>query len=296
MNHKSNLSGVFTPVVTPFHNDEIKLDWLASNLQKAGKTNLKGYLALGSNGEFMSLTEKEQLNVISTFAENKNSKVVMVGTARESVKETIEFSNKAIEIGADYISVLSPHYFSKHMKDDVLYRYYSMVADALTVPVLLYNAPGFASGVMLSNSLVAKLADHPNIIGMKDSSPSGMNGYLAAVQGKEFNVLAGSANFYYSALNLGAVGGIISLANALPELCCNFHEAVVKGNSELAVKEHYRIFRLNQAVSGKYGVAGVKASMALTGYQGGEPRQPLVAISSEQLSEMEALFRKMEVL
>jgi 4-hydroxy-2-oxoglutarate aldolase len=296
MNHKSNLSGVFTPVVTPFAKDEIRLDWLAENLQKAGETKLKGYLALGSNGEFMSLSESEQLDVIRTFAENKKDKVVMAGTARESVKETIEFSKKAIELGSDYISVLSPHYFAKKMNDEVLYRYYSLVADALTVPVLLYNAPGFASGVMLSNSLVSRLADHPNIIGMKDSSPAGMNGYLAAVQDKDFHVLAGSANFYYSALNLGAVGGIISLANALPELCCGFHEAVVSGNSELAVTEHYRIFRLNQAVSGKYGVAGVKASMNITGYNGGEPRQPLAAINADQSSEMKAFFEKMDVL
>ncbi|MBI9109127.1 MAG: dihydrodipicolinate synthase family protein [Spirochaetales bacterium] len=296
MNHKLNLSGVFTPVVTPFEKDEIRLDWLAENLQKAGETELKGYLALGSNGEFMSLSESEQLDVIKTFVVNKKGKVLMTGTARESVKETIEFSKKAIELGSDYISVLSPHYFAKKMNDEVLYRYYSLIADALTVPVLLYNAPGFASGVMLSNSLVSRLADHPNIIGMKDSSPSGMNGYLAAVQEKDFHILAGSANFYYSALSLGAVGGIISLANALPELCCDFHEAVVTGNSELAVREHYRIFRLNQAVSGKYGVAGVKASMNITGYKGGEPRQPLEAVNAEQSLEMKAFFEKMNVL
>lgn len=294
---EEKLSGVFAPVTTPFEADDVRYDWLAENLETLGRSGLKGYLALGSNGEFMSLTPQEQLEVLKVFAECKGGKTVMAGTARESTRETIEFSRQAAETGVDFVSVLTPHYFARRTTDEVLIRYYTEVADNVPVPVLLYNAPGFAGGVQLSPAVVRELAAHPSIVGMKDSSPSGMNSYLSATRDSDaFDVLAGSANFFYTALVCGAAGGVISLANLLPDECCRLYDAFIRADFEQAQQLHFRLIALNKAVSGRAGVAGVKAAMDLMGYRGGAPRRPLVPVEEAARQAIREALEKEGVL
>ncbi len=291
------LSGVFAPVVTPFEGEEVRYDWLAQNLEALGRSGLAGYLALGSNGEFMSLTRDEQLAVLDVFAEYKGEKVVMAGTGRESTRETIEMSRLAARRGADFVSVLTPHYFARRTTDEVLLRYYTEVADNVPVPVMLYNAPGFAGGVQLSPRVVGELAEHPNIAGMKDSSPAGMNGYLAATRGNDaFHVLAGSANFFFTALVNGASGGVLSLANCLPGECCALYDAYQAGDLEEGRRLHFRLLALNKAVSGRAGVAAVKAAMDLTGYRGGAPRRPLAPLDEAGRAAIREEFQREGIL
>ncbi len=295
--YKEKLSGIFAPVVTPFDNDKVRYDWLEENLEKLGKTKLKGYLALGSNGEFMSLTREEQLEVLKVFAKCKGNKTIMAGTARESTRETIEFSRRAVDMGVDFVSVLTPHYFAKRVTDEVLIRYYTEVAHNVSVPVLLYNAPGFASGVQISPSVVKELSLHPNIVGMKDSSPSGMNSYLSVTKDNDtFHMVAGSANFFYTALVCGASGGVLSLANCLPDKCCKLYQSFIEGKVEEAQHLHFRIFALNRTVSGRAGVAAVKAAMDLMGYHGGAPRKPFVALDESAKESIRKTFQKEGIL
>ena len=280
IDHRKRLSGVFAPVVTPFVNDELKLDDLRFNLKKLRDSSLAGYLALGSNGEFRSLDDSEQAQVLEVFAEEKGDKTVMVGTARESTRETIAVSKRAAGMGFEYVSVLTPCYFAKRMDAPTLERYYLSVADAVPVPVLIYNAPGFTGGVSVPPKIIRTLARHPNIVGMKDSSATGPAGFLKELDGIDgFHVLAGSANFFYPSLHLGASGGIISLANALPAPCCDLYNLFTAGRFEEARPLHFRLARLNSEVSGTAGVAGVKAAMNVCGYRGGQPRQPLAPVS-----------------
>ncbi len=279
-NHLQNLSGVFAPVVTPFRNGELALDDLRFNLRKLVTTGMAGYLALGSNGEFRSLSDEEQFRTLEVFAEEKSDKTVMVGTARESTKHTVEMTRRVAEMGFEYASVLTPSYFAKQMSDAALTGFFEAVADASPIPVLLYNAPGFAGGVQLSAKAVKTLAAHPNIVGMKDSSSAGPDKFLTALdRAPDFHVLAGSANFFYAALHLGASGGVISLANALPEACCELYRLFLEGEYDRALDLHYTLSRLNGSVSGTFGVAGVKAAMDLGGFRGGEPRHPLLPVS-----------------
>jgi len=280
--NRKKLSGVFAPVVTPFRSDEVALDDLRFNLRKLKQTPLTGYLALGSNGEVKSLSEKEQLEVLGVFAEEKGEKVVMVGTACESTRQTIEKSKAASKMGFDYVSILTPSYFAKRIDGATLADYYERIADSIDVPVLLYNAPGFAGGVEIPPQTVAELSRHPNIIGIKDSSATGPARFLACLDpAEDFHVLAGSANFFYPALHLGAAGGVLSLANILPEPCCELYGLFAQGKFDKARELHFRLARLNQAISGAWGVAGVKAAMDLAGFKGGQPRHPLKAISDE---------------
>ena len=270
------LSGVFAPVITPFHSDELSLDDLRSNLRKLNETDLAGYLALGSNGEFRSLTDKEQAQVLEVFAEEKGDKVIMAGTARESTRETVARSELACEMGFDYVSVLTPSYFAKRIDGDVLADYYRRIADSIDIGVLLYNAPGFAGGVEIPVQTVSELSRHRNIVGMKDSSPTGPEKFLRRLDPSEdFGVLAGSANFFYPALQAGARGGVLSLANILPDACCRLYQWFMEGRYDDADDLQSKLARLNRAVSGAWGVAGVKAAMEIIGFKAGEPRGPL---------------------
>jgi len=280
--NKRKLSGVFAPVVTPFRSDELALDDLRFNLRKLSKTDLTGYFALGSNGEFRSLTDKEQIQVLEVFSQEKGEKVIMAGTACESTRQTIEKSKLASEMGFDYVSILTPSYFAKRIDGATLQGYYKRVADSVDIPVLLYNAPGFAGGVEIPPQTVLELSRHPNIVGMKDSSPTGPAKFLTCLEpAADFHVLAGSANFFYPALHLGAAGGVLSLANALPCPCCDLYRLFKQGRYDDAKELHFRLARLNQAISGAWGVAGVKAAMDIIGFKAGQPRHPLQGLTDE---------------
>lgn len=278
-NNREKLSGIFAPVVTPFKNDELSLDDLRFNLKKLARTPLTGYLALGSNGEFKSLTASEEMQVLEVFAKEKADKIIMVGTGCESTRETIAKSKAVAAMGFDFVSVLTPHYFGKRMDGPTLKGYYERIADSSPIPVLLYNAPGFAGGVQIPANVVVELSNHPNIAGMKDSSSTGPAKFLSLCGDNDsFSILAGSANFLYPSLHLGSPGGIVSLANALPEPCAAMYGLFLEGKFDEARDLHFRLARLNDAISGSYGVAGVKAAMDICGYRGGEPRHPLIPV------------------
>jgi 4-hydroxy-2-oxoglutarate aldolase len=285
--NQEKLSGVFAPVVTPFSSDELVLDDLRFNLQKLNETDLAGYLALGSNGEFKSLSDKEQIAVLEVLAEEKGDKVVMVGTGCESTNQTIEKSKLACEMGFDYVSILTPNYFAKHIDGATLQGFYERIADSIDIPVLLYNAPGFTGGVRIPVQTVLELSRHRNIVGMKDSSPEGPAKLLACLDpAEDFHVLAGSANFFYPSLHLGAPAGVLSLANALPAPCCELYRFFTQGKYDEAKELHSRLARLTQAISGAWGVAGVKAAMDIVGFKGGQPRHPLRAVTDDAAKEI----------
>ncbi|MBN1298251.1 MAG: dihydrodipicolinate synthase family protein [Actinobacteria bacterium] len=293
MNLKEKLSGVFVPAITPFKDEELLFDRLEENIKKFNSTDITGYLVLGSNGENKSLTVDEKMKVLETFVKNRAGKVIMAGTGCESTRETISLSREAAKTGADFVSVLTPSYFAKQIKDEILIDYYTEIADSVEVPVLIYNAPGFAGGVKISPKAVGKLAAHPNIVGMKDSSTDGIMGFLAATRdAQDFHIIAGSANFFLTGLMCGASGGILSLANAFPKICCELYESFISGQTDKAIDLHFKVFKLNSMVSGSGGVSAVKAAATLAGYFGGEPRKPLKPLTDSQLGDMRKYLEK----
>ena len=293
---RKRLQGVFAPVVTPFENDEIRFDWLELNLSRLAQTPLAGYLVLGSNGEFKSLTETEKLKIVERCVRLKGDKVLMVGTGCESTRETVDFTSRVAELGADFASIITPHYFGSRMDDRALIGYYQEIADRSAIPLLLYNIPKLAGGVTISPHTADVLSSHPNIWGMKDSGGASIFTFLALLNGREFSLLAGSANYYLPGLTLGAAGGVISLANCFPEVCCELHAEATTGSLAAAGELHQRILQANRAVSGKYGVAGVKAAMQLAGYHGGDPRRPLAPVADEPRQVMRSELRELGLL
>jgi len=286
----TRMDGVFAPISTPFADDE-EVDYgaLAFNVERYGATGLLGYLALGSNGENRSLTEEERRDVLRCIVRNKRAdQMVMAGATYDAQRDTERFLRDAAELGADFGLVLSPGYFRKQMTDDVLFRYFSTLADGSPMPLLLYNAPGFC-GVTLSPALVGRLAAHPNIVGMKDSAASGIENFLP-YESESFHVLAGSANFLFAAMMGGSVGGTVSLANSFPEMALELFRCGQARDERKGLPLQERVTRINQAIAGPYGPPGVKAAMTMAGFKGGVPRRPLQALTSEQCAALRVVL------
>jgi 4-hydroxy-2-oxoglutarate aldolase len=294
--YKKQLSGVFAPITTPFfENGALDLDGLKKNMEFYSVSSLQGYLALGSNGENKSLIGEEKFQVLKTIVDNKGAnQYVMAGCIAESTCETIELAKKAEAVGADFITLLAPSYFKSQMTDEVLERYFTDVADSVSTPCLLYCAPQFTGGITLSAGLLAKAAKHPNIVGLKDSSTGNIDNYLMAAP-EDFAIMAGSANFYVNALLGGATGGILSLANAFPQVTGKLYDAFVAKDYDNLFALNKGVQRLNKSVSGKGGVSAVKAAMTLAGLVGGFPRLPLLPLKQQDVQVM-AEFLKSESL
>jgi 4-hydroxy-2-oxoglutarate aldolase len=290
---EKKLMGVFAPITTPFDSKgEVAYDKLKENMGFYAKSPLKGYLALGSNGENKSLTNSEKAKVLETIINNKGKEqVVMAGCIFESTRETIEFAKIAQELGTDFITLLPPSYFKKEMTDPVLLKYFTDVASSLTTPCLVYNAPQFCGGTTLSVSLVKDLTKHPNIVGVKDSSTGNIESFLLAVR-DVFNVMPGSANFFMNGLIMGAPGGVISLANVFPDITCKLYELTVSKKYEEAFKLNERVIQMNKTVSGSGGVAAVKYAMDLAGLYGGDPRLPLLPLKEDLRTKIQDYLKK----
>jgi 4-hydroxy-2-oxoglutarate aldolase len=271
-----NLHGVFPPIATPFKDDEIDLDGMKSNVARWMTTGLAGVLVLGSNGEAPMLDADESFRVAAAARECvPRGKTLIVGAGEESTRSTIAAVKRAAQAGADVVLVRTPCYFKNQMTTDLFVRHFTAVADASPVPVLPYNVPGL-TGVKMAAEAVAKLAAHPNIPGVKDSSGDLTQiADLVALTPPDFNVLVGSAPTLFPSLCVGAIGGIVAAACVVPDLLVQLYELMLAGRHAEALAVQRRITPLAKSVTSSFGVAGLKAAMEMTGYVGGAPRHPL---------------------
>lgn len=282
------LSGVFPPVCTPFSkkDEEVSYEALGENIDKMNDTDLRGYFVLGTNAEYKSLDTREKFGVVETVLKHRASnKVLMAGAGLESTKKTVDFAKQLADMGVELVSLLMPHFFAKKIDDDVLVRYITEVADSISIPVVLYNNPAVAAGVSISTDVLNTVATHPNVIGIKESSKQSY-AETAATASDQFVAMAGSASFFWDMLKKGGSGGVLSLANVVPQVCADLYAMFREGRIEDGDALNEDLVTLNKQVSGAYGVAGVKAAMDAAGFTGGDPRRPLTALSPEQRAEL----------
>jgi 4-hydroxy-2-oxoglutarate aldolase len=290
------LSGIFTALTTPFAEDgSVSIAGLKHNIQRYNGTDLAGYVAIGSTGESVLLTRSEVETVLATVKEAAGKgKQLIAGTGAESTAETIERTKRAAELGYQVALVKTPYYYKPAYKPDVLIAHYRRVADASPIPVMLYSVPQF-TGVALEAPEVATLAQHPNIIGIKDSSGNVQRvAEMIAATPAAFQVLVGAAATIYPALVLGARGCILALACALPEKCVTLFELVRKGHHEKARELQAMLVTASKLMVSEGGIAGVKFAMDQRGYRGGDPRLPLVPLHDEQKKRVSALLETLE--
>jgi 4-hydroxy-2-oxoglutarate aldolase len=280
-----NLAGVFAPVPTPFDDrDRVDTARLRAALTKWVKRPLHGFVILGSNGEAVLLDDFESDQVIVAAREVvPREKRFIVGTGRESTQAAIKASKRAAEHGADAVLVRTPGFFKMQMTNDAFVRHYTAVADASPVPVLLYNFTAL-TGVNLLPAAVARLATHPNIIGMKESGGDiAQVADLVSSTPDGFNVLAGAAATFYPALCVGAVGGILALGCAAPDACVRLFELTRAGRHDAAIALQRELVPIARLLGATHGVPGLKAALNLLGYDVGVPRPPLVPVAESVL-------------
>jgi 4-hydroxy-2-oxoglutarate aldolase len=283
-----DLHGIFPPIATTFTSSgDVDTRAIGANVQKWMRTRLAGILALGSNGEAPLLDEDESERVIAAVREAvPRDRVLLAGTGRESTKATIAATRRAASLGADAVLVRTPSTYKNQMTADALVAHYRAVADASPVPVLLYNLPG-VTGIVLTPAIVATLAAHPNVTGLKETSPD-LERLSQFTQIGQLAVMCGWAPVLFPALMAGAAGGILAVANVLPNECVELFEHHRQGRFEEARTLQRRLTPLAQLVTATYGIAGLKVAMDLAGYQGGPVRTPLLAVSPQARAQIEA--------
>lgn len=291
-----DLSGVFPALTTPFAADgSVSVADIHHNIRKYNDTGLSGYTVIGSTAESVLLSRKEIDTVLAAVKESAAPGMALIaGTGAESTAETIDRTKRAAELGYHAALVKTPYYYKPAYKSENYIAHYRRVADASPIPVLLYSVPQF-TGVSLEAAEVAALSQHPNIIGIKESSGVVQRvAEMIAAAPRSFQLLTGSASMLFPSMVVGARGAILALASALPELCVAVYEAVQTGNLERARELESSILPASKLIVAQGSIPGVKYAMDLRGYRGGQPREPLLPPSDEQKKAIRELIAKLD--
>ncbi len=294
-----NISGVYPPVPTFFDADEeLDLPTLRRHITRLREAGIANVVALGSNGEAVHLDMDERFRVIETIrAAAGEGAQILAGAGAQSTRETIRLCALAADAGADVALVLPPHHYGGRMGMATQRAHFLAVADASPLPVLIYNMPANAAGVDLDADTIITLSAHPNIFGVKDSSGNVTKlAQVVAGASDDFVVLAGSAGFLLPALVVGARGAIAALANIAPRECLRLVELYDQGALTEARALQARLIPVNTAVTGGYGVAGLKAALELTAGYGGAPRRPLAPLADGEREHLRKLLAEADLL
>ena len=292
------LRGIVAPVVTPFADSgDVDIIGFRRNIRAHLAAGVSGIVVTGSTGEAALLDDAERNALVEAARkEVASDRMLLVGTGSESTRATIARTRAAAERGANGVLVVAPHYYGDAMTPDALLDHYTRVADESPVPVLLYSIPKYMH-FALSSEVVAVLARHRNIVGMKDSSGDAtlMSGYLES-QGDQFSVLTGNGAFLADALHMGACGGIIAASLFAPEQTLDVWHAHSRSDAEAMARGQAVLTPLAAKIVGGMGVAGIKAALDRTGLAGGLPRPPLRPLGAAARALLEELMRAAELV
>jgi 4-hydroxy-2-oxoglutarate aldolase len=284
-------TGVYIPVPTPYRGEAVATDRLKGNLARWNATPLAGYVVLGSTGEFPLLGEAERDAVLVAAREAiPREKQMIAGTGSNSTLLTTRQTKRAAEIGADAAIVITPHYFTKGFGPAAQVKHYLAVAEASPIPVMLYNFP-LNTGINLEPDTVARIAEHPNVCGIKDSSGNiPQDAQILHLTPKSFHVLVGSAAGLLPSLAIGASGGILALATIAAREFCEMYALARHGRWEEAKGIAARMMLADRGVAGRHGIGGLKAALDLQGFYGGLCRAPLGTPDADAIDEIKEVL------
>jgi 4-hydroxy-tetrahydrodipicolinate synthase len=288
------LRGIIPPVVTPFTADhELDLPRLRSGIDFQIGRGVHGIFVLGTTGEFYGLDEAEKQAVVADAVKHVNRRrPVFAGTGAETTREVIRLTKMAEKEGADGVSVITP-YFLKPTQAELI-DHFRRVAESTSLPVVLYNNPATCGGVSIEPDTAARLAEVPNVVGIKDSSGDLQNTLeiIRSTPREKFAVLNGRDTLILAALTFGAQGAIPASANIAPDLCVGIYESFVKGDFEAAKAFQSRLHPIRMAMSLGTGNGAIKEAMALLGRSAGPNRHPISPLSDEKRAKLRAILDK----
>ena len=286
--------GIYPPLPTFFdEREELDLATFRQHMVRLSESNIAGYVVMGTNGEAVHLTNTERARLIEAAREAAgDNALILAGCGDQSTRATIAHCQQAARSGANFALILPPFYFKSRMDAHALITHYRLVADNSPLPILIYNMPANTAGLDLDAATICTLAEHPNIVGVKDSA--GNMAKLAQIVASlvevrfasSFGVFAGSAGYLLPALAVGAAGAVAALANIFPREVCRIQELFNAGQYEQARILQARLVPANTAVTATYGVPGLKAALELTVGFGGLPRLPLQPLTEQERTKL----------
>lgn len=266
--------GIIAPILTPLTEDEkLNKPEMYNQIDRLIAAGISGIFALGTNGEFYAFSMEEKIEIIKVTIDAVKGRVpVYVGTGCVTTQETIELSKIAQELGADVLSVISP-YFSGISQEN-LYDHFSSVAEAVDLPIILYNIPA-RTGNNIDYTTVKKLAKYENIIGIKDSSGN-FDNTLKYIENTDprLHVLAGSDSLILWTLMAGGTGAISGCSNVFPELMVSIYDLWSQGKLEEANEAQKKIRPFRNVMQMGNPNSVVKRAANLLGYPMGPGRAP----------------------
>lgn len=292
-----SLAGVMAPAVTPFdpRTGAVAREAFERNVRAHLDAGLTGVVVAGSSGEAALLDEEERAALVEwARALVPADRWLIAGVGAESTRATVRRAHDARRAGADAVLVVSPHYYGRRMSDAALLAHFTAVADASPLPVLLYNIPVYAH-LVLAPELVGRLAEHANVIGMKDSAGdvATLERYLA-VQSDAFRVITGHAGTFAAAIARGVSGGILAASLFAPRLSLDVWETA-RADGARAEPLQARLLPLARDIVAALGPAGLKCAMELVGLDGGAPRPPLLPLAEGEVAVVRAALAAAEV-
>ena len=287
------IQGIFPALATCFDGGgNLYKQKVLHNIHKLNEIALSGYLVCGSTGETPLLSTEERVQLMEWVKEaSAEGKTLIAGVGAESVHETVRIANRAAEAGFHIALALTPFYYRNQMhRPETQAQYFRAVADQSKLPLMIYNIPQ-VTGYDLPVETIAALSHHPNIVGMKDSSGNleKLTESIRAVR-PGFQVLSGAGRNFWEALQAGASGAVLAIANPLPYACVTVWEAFRMRDHDAGRDWQSRIGPASHVVGKKYGIPGLKYAMELNGYYGGPPRLPMIPPSAEAKAEIERTF------
>ena len=279
-------SGAFTALVTPFRNGAVDEEALEALVEFQIQQGINGLVPCGTTGESPTLSEEEDRLVIETVVRVAAGRVpVVAGTGSNSTDMAIKYTKMAEEAGADGSLQVSP-YYNKPTQEG-LYRHFATIAESTSLPLILYNIPGRTS-VEISAATLARLAEVPNIVGVKESTLSmNMTSDIRHLSGEEFVILSGDDPMTLPVMALGGSGVISVASNIAPAAVSEMVAALNAADLARGRELHYRLLPLFRALFIETNPIPVKAAASLLGLCSDEVRLPLVSMSGENLRTLQ---------
>ncbi|KAF6203571.1 hypothetical protein GE061_001903 [Apolygus lucorum] len=287
-----NLKGISIALTTPFDSEQrIDFDKLKHNLNIYEKIPLTAYVAAGTNGEAPFLTPDERVQVVKFVRENTDkSKMVIGGATAESTRLCAEMTTAMSKVGADGVLVMPPFYFKRKMTEEAIRTHYTTVAETSGLPIVIYNNI-WVTGMDISTSELAKLAQHPLIRGVKDADIRKCAATAQETKSLNFDVLCGSAGYLLPSLLNGCSGGIMGLTAILGQELCDLYSAYQEGKFEKAQEIQARVIKPDILILAELGPPGLKSAMDMMGYFGGHCRKPILPTSEKDKLRITEVLR-----
>jgi 4-hydroxy-2-oxoglutarate aldolase len=292
------LGGIIPPIVTPFDQvGEVSPVLFRQNIRRWLEEPISGFVLFGSNGEGQLLDEDEKIRLTAFARELVPAAMPLIaGVGAESTRAVIREGNKLADAGATFLLVSPPPYFGASLSGVAILEHYHRAADELAIPMLVYHIPK-NTHVTIDAGLMAEIVKHPNIAGLKDSSGDVKRfADYSNTCDKRCRMFVGNGSLLYTALELGAVGGIVGIGQIAPKMCAAIVEAQRQGDAQRAGSIQEKLVPVHREIVGAFGPVGTKVALDLLGYAGGKPRPPLRPLGEKERKRVEQVMQEAQLI